>query len=200
MTAGVALALVGCASSGYEKGSQAAAERIAAMPGRINATLTALDDLIQRPQSDLRPQFKGFGSQLADLESSAQDISSARHNMGAQGKEFFAKWDEQLAGIQNEDIKARSQSRKDEVAAKLQAIKLSYSEAAGVFKPFLADLKDVQKYLSVDLTASGVASIKDTAAKASQDAGPLKASLSKVAVDFKNLGVAMSAVTPAPAK
>ena len=206
LTAGAVLALVGCASPGYEKGAKAAANiqeaanLIGALPGRIDQTLTALNDLVQKPAADLRPQFKTFASQLADLESSAKDISTARSNMGAQGKEFFAKWDEQLATIQNEDIKARSQSRKDEVAAKLAAIKLSYSEAAGAFKPFLADLKDVQKFLAIDLTAGGVASMKDTAAKASRDAGPLKDSLSKVAADFKSLGLAMSAVTPAPGK
>jgi len=51
----------------------------------------------------------------------------------------------------------------------------------------------------VDLTASGIAAIKDPVAKASQDAVPLKASLTKLAGDFKALGDAMSSVTPPPA-
>jgi phage-related protein len=196
-------AITGCASAGYQKGSKAganiqdAANRIAAMPGRIDQTLAALNDLVQNPQPDLRPQFKAFSSQLAEMESDAQDIADARRSMAKSGKEFFAKWDEQLAQIQNEDIKARSQSRKEEVAQKLNAIKLSYSEAAMSFKPFLAGLKDVQKSLSVDLTAGGVAAMKDAAAKATQDAGPLKDSAAKLAAEFKALGLAMSAVTPA---
>ena len=116
--------------------------------------------------------------------------------MAANGDAFFAQWDAQLAQIQNEDIKARSQARKDEVAQKLLAIKRNYAEAAMAFKPFLADLQDVQKYLSVDLTQGGVASMKDTAAKATQAAGPLKDSLATVAGDFKALGLAMSSVKP----
>jgi septal ring factor EnvC (AmiA/AmiB activator) len=167
------------------------------MPGRIDQTLAALNDLVEKPQPDLRPQFKAFSSQLADMESDAQDIADARRSMAKSGKEFFAKWDEQLAQIQNEDIKARSQSRKDEVAQRLNAIKLSYTEAAMSFKPFLANLKDVQKSLSVDLTPGGVAAMKDTAAKVAQEAGPLKDSAFKLAEDFKSLGLAMSAVTPA---
>jgi septal ring factor EnvC (AmiA/AmiB activator) len=206
MTASLALALAGCASPGYEKGSKAganiqeAANLIGAMPGRIDQTLAALNDLVEKPQSDLRPQFKTFSSQLADMESDAQNIADARRSMAADGKSFFAKWDEQLATIQNEDIKARSQSRKEEVAQKLQAVKLSYTQAAMSFKPFLTDLQDVQKSLSVDLTAGGVAAMKDTAAKATQKAGPLKDSIFQVAADFKALGLAMSAVTPPPPK
>jgi len=197
------LALVGCASSGYEKGSktgatiQEAADRIAALPDRIDQTLAALNDLVGNPQTDLRPQYKKFSSQLADLESDAQAISAARRSMAEHGKEFFARWDEELASIQNEQIKARSESRKEEVARKLQAIKLSYSEAAMAFKPFQADLKDVEKSLSIDLTPGGVAAMKGTAANATQRAGPLKSSAAQLAAQFKELGLAMSAAAPA---
>ena len=197
------LAIVGCASSGYEKGAktaediQSAANRIAALPGKIDGALNALDELVTKPQANLVPQFKAFSGQLADLVTEGKDIMAARHSLADNGKAFFAKWDEQLAQIQNEDIKARSQSRKAEVAQKLADIKRSYAEAEVAFKPFLSDLKDVQKYLSVDLTAGGVAAMKDSAAKASKEAGPLKDSIGKVAADFKALGLAMSAVTPA---
>ena len=198
--------LSGCASSGYEKGSktganiQDAANGIAALPGRIDQTLAALNDLVGKPQPDLRPQFKQLSSQLADMTSEAQDIADARRSMAGSGKAFFAKWDEDLALIQNEDIKSRSKGRKEEVAQTFQAIKRSYTEVEMAFTPFMADLKDVQKFLSIDLTAGGVSAIKDTAAKATQKAGPLKDSISKLATDFKSLGLAMSAVTPAPAK
>ena len=205
LIAGLSLALAGCASSGYQKGTKAAeniqnaANRIAAMPGRIDQTLAALNDLVEKPQPDLRPQFKTFTAQVADMDSEAQDVAAARRSMAESGQTFFATWDEELAKIQNEDIKARSASRKQEVAQKLLAIKMSYAETEMSFKPFMADLKDMQKYLSVDLTGAGVKSMKDTAAKATQKAGPLKDAISKLAADFRSLGLAMSAVTPAPA-
>src|SRR5262249_51797739 len=128
------------------------------------------------------------------------DIAGVRSKMGANSKEFLAKWDEQLATIQNEDIKARSQSRKEEVAQKLQTVKASYTEAEMAFRPFMNDLRDVEKSLSIDLTVGGIAAIKDPAAKAPKDAGPLKDSISKLASDFKALGVSMSSAGAQPAK
>ena len=207
MAASLALALTGCDSMGYQKGSktgadiQAAANRIAALPNSIDQTIAALNDLVEKPQPDLRPQFKAFSSQLAEMSSEAKDIAAKRRSMAEEGKRFFAKWDEELAKIQNENIKARAQSRKQEVTQKLQAIKQSYAEAETAFEPFLADLKDVQKYLSVDLTSGGIAAMKSTAAKATKESVPLKQTISRLASDFKSLGLAMSPVTPpAPAK
>jgi hypothetical protein len=198
----------GCASSGYDKGNktaddiQAAANRIATLPPLIDKTLASLDELVNRPQADLRPQFKQFTTHLAEVESTGKAIGDARRSMGAKGKEFFAEWDAQLAQISNEDIKARSQARKDEVTQKMDAIKRSYTEAETAFRPFLTELQDVMKYLSVDLTSGGVAAIKPTVAKANTNSVALKTSTAKLAEDFKALGLAMSSVTPgaAPAK
>jgi outer membrane murein-binding lipoprotein Lpp len=195
--------LAGCASSGYQKGDQtaaniqAASDQIAALPGLIDKTVTSLNDIVQKPAADLRPQYKSFVENLTAVQANAKSVADTRRAMAEKDKEFFAKWDEQLAQIKNEDIKARSQSRKEEVKKNLLAIKRSYAEAEMAFKPFMNDLKDVQKYLSVDLTTGGVASIKDTVGRVTQNAAPLKVSIGKLADDFKALGVSMSSVTPA---
>jgi ABC-type transporter Mla subunit MlaD len=206
-TCAAALVLAaGCASSGYDKGNQTAqniqtaANRIAALPGQIDKTMASLNDLVSKPQADLRPQFKQFTANLSEVESAAKDIGAARRTMGEKSKEFFAAWDAQLAQINNEDIKARSEARKKDVADKMEAIKRSYTEAETAFRPFMNSLKDVQKYLSVDLTPGGVAAIKDTVTKANQDAAKLGETITQLAERFKSLGLAMSSVTPAPPK
>lgn len=197
------LLAAGCASSGYDKGNQTAANiqtaanRIAALPGQLDKMLGALDELVNKPQTDLRPQYKQFKAQLADVESAAKEIGAARRSMGEKSKAFFATWDAQIAKINNEDIKARSVERKDEVAQRMENIKRSYAAAELAFRPFMSKLQDVQKYLDVDLTAGGVAAIKSTVTNANADAAPLKVSIYTLADDFKALGLAMSSVTPA---
>ena len=200
------LSCAGCASSGRDKGNQTAAQiqtaasHVAALPAAIAQTLTSLNHLVNQPSTDLRPQYKEFVFNLAVLEDAGKEIVDARVELGQEGKAYFAEWDAQLAQIKNEDIKARSQSRKNEVAQQLAAIKKSYAEAELVYRPFLSGLKDVRKYLSVDLTPGGLAAIKDTVAKTVAEAGPLKMSLNKLANDFRTLGLAMSSAIPAPAK
>jgi hypothetical protein len=201
MTA-VAVFLACCKSPAYNQGNmtaadiQTTADRMAVMPDQINKTMASLNDLVQNPQADLRPQYEQFAANLDQTDSLSKEIATARKAMGEKGKEYLARWDEQIAQIQNPDIKARSQARRDDVAQRLMAIKAGYTESCSAFKPLMADLTDVQKYLSVDLTTAGIATIKDPVAKASRDAVPLNASLTQTAADFKALGVAMSSVTP----
>ena len=193
----------GCTSTGYEKGNkaaqdiQSAANRIAALPAQIDKTLAALDDLVDKPQADLRPQFKQYSADLADVESSAKDVAAARRSMAEKSKDFFAAWDAQTAKINNEDIKARSLERKNEVAQRMESIKRSYTEAEVAFRPLMNELQDVKKYLSIDLTAGGLAAIKPTVTRAHTEAAPLTSSITQLAEQFKALGLAMSSVTPA---
>jgi aminopeptidase N len=119
--------------------------------------------------------------------------------MRGKGNEYFKAWDEQTAQIHNEDIKNRSAERKAEMQKKFTEIKMSYTEASESFKPFLSDLKDIQTALATDLTTGGVKAIKGAADKANKDAVPLKASIEKLAGQFKDLGTAMAAAAPPPA-
>ncbi len=202
-TCTAALVAAGCASSGYDKGNktaanvQSTANRIGVLPAQIDKTLATLKDLIEKPQADLRPQFKQFNADLHEVETTARDIAAARRAMGDQSKEFFAAWDKQIATINSEDIRARSQARKDEVNERMQTIKRSYTEAEVAFRPFMTELKDVQRFLAVDLTAGGLAAIKEPVNRATKASIPLKTAITKLGEDFKALGLAMSSVTPA---
>jgi hypothetical protein len=197
------LLAAGCASKGYERGNrtaqdvQNAANRIAALPVQIDRTMASLDDLINKPQADLRPQFRQFNAHLNEVESTAREIATARRSMGERSKEFFAEWDAQLALINNEDIRARSQARKTEVTQNMDDIKRNYAEAETAFRPFLTELQDVRKFLSLDLTPGGLAAIKPSVTKAKANAAQLTASITQLTEEFRALGLAMSSVTSA---
>ena len=200
----VAVALLaGCRSSNYEKGAatgaglQASADRIGQGQGKIDTTLTNLNDLVNHP-GDLATQFKKYSGSVSDLESSAKDISSKVASMRGKGDEYFKAWDEQAAQIKNEDIKNRSAQRKAEMQKRFTDIKMSYTEASELFKPFLSDLKDIQTALATDLTTGGVSAIKGAADKANKDSTPLKVSIDKLVAQFKDLGVALQAAAPPP--
>jgi hypothetical protein len=99
--------------------------------------------------------------------------------------------------MQNEDIRNRSEARRIEVAAQFDRISRQYDAASIAFQPYMSDLRDVQKYLSTDLTAGGLAAIKETTAKTTTDAAPLKEILARLSEQFKGLGVAMSTTASA---
>ena len=130
-----------------ESANKAAAGRV-----KIDTALASLNDLVNNSQGDLVPKYKQFNTAVSDLESTAKNVSDNVASMRGKGKEYFMKWDEQLATIKNEDIKTRSAERKNEVQTKFTNIKKTYEETSMQFKPFMAELKDVQSALSTDLT------------------------------------------------
>jgi hypothetical protein len=188
----------GCASTGNDK-SASTVKSLAKSSNLIekgmvliDQTLAKLNDLVSNPNPDLRKQSDAFSSSLNDLGSIAKDVSSKADEMKAQGAAYFAKWDEESAKMQNEDIRHRSQARKHEVAANFARISQQYDETKTLFQPFMSDLRDVQNYLNTDLTAGGLAAIKDVAAKSASDAIPLKESMGKLSEAFKSLSLSMS--------
>jgi phage shock protein A len=191
----------GCASDNYKESATTAVElnqssgMITKGNRLIDESLADLNDLVSNPYSDLRPQFKRFNNAVDELGESVKDVAGKAGEMKSQGKDYFARWDKESAQIQNEDIRTRSETRRNEVASRFDRISEQYDETRTAFRPFMSDLRDVQKFLSTDLTTDGLAAIKDSAAKATQDAVPVKEALGRLSDEFKSLGLSMSPTT-----
>lgn len=198
------LILAGCTSTGHQKseaaagGLQSAADRIAQAQVMRGAMLVALNDLMDNPQPDLRPQFKKFTSSLKAWVNQIQDVESKSASMQLKGAAYFEKWDEELAKIQNEDIRRRSLARKEAVTKQFEKIRTAYAEVDQTRRPLITDLTDIQTALSADLTRAGLDAVKPHVTKANKDAVPLGKAVDKLVAEFKALGLAMSAVAPQP--
>jgi len=193
----------GCASTGNDKAACTArslaksSDTIEKGSRLIDQTLANLNDLVSNPSPDLQKQFKAFNSSVDELGSTARDVSRQAEEMKSEGAAYFAKWDEETATMRNEDIRHRSEARQKEVAANFARISGQYDETKTAFLPFMADLRDVQKFLGTDLTAGGLAAVKDIAAKATADSVPVKESIGKLSGEFKSLGLSISATSGA---
>jgi hypothetical protein len=195
--------VTGCASDNYKKGASTAAaltkssDMITKGNICIDESLANLNDLVSNPNPDLRKQFKAFNASVNDLGSTTKDVANKAEEMKSQGMAYFAKWDEEAGKMRNEDIRNRSEARKHEVVSRFERISQQYDETQIAFQPFMSDLRDVQRFLATDLTAGGLAAIREAAAKANRDAVPVKASLGRLSEEYQGLGIAMSPTVPA---
>ncbi len=201
--AAAVLLMAGCASAGYEKAHDTSttiektARNIHKGNGKIDSVLFALSSLVNSPEVNIKSQFEKFDSAVNKLDSLANDVNEQASAMQSQGADYFRTWDEELAKIQNEDIRARSNDRKIAVAASFDKVRVSYVKTKAAFVPFMSDIKDIRTSLATDLTAGGLASIKSTANKANENVTPLRESLTNLEADFKALGIALSSANPA---
>jgi len=195
---GLALAITGCASSGYRRGQQvgaalqADASRVEQHSASLDLAVSTLNDLVNNPQADLRPQFKRFSSALGKPGLLADSIRKADQDMQTRGEVYFADWDKELATIQNDSIRSRGQARKLEVLSQYNGVRNSCLEAQKQISPLESDLWDVHRFLNADLTPGGLTAIKDATARVNQLASPVHDSVKRLVGDMRSLGLAMS--------
>ncbi len=197
------ITLTGCASTGYEKAAQTstslekAARSIEQGNAQLDAVMAALSDLVNNPGSDLRKQYKLYVSEVDKLQSIATTVRKQADDIQKGGAEYLAKWDEELALIQNEAIRTRSEERRQQVSGQLMQIDAGFQQARNDFAPFMTDITDIRTALGADLTLSGLESVRDIVNEANREIVPLRNSLNRLANEFKQMGVLLS---PQPAQ
>ncbi|HXI71785.1 MAG TPA: DUF2959 family protein [Verrucomicrobiae bacterium] len=198
--------LAGCASKTYDKGAatsaalQSAATATTDTSTKVTDVLGALNNLTFKSEGDLRKQYDAFVSAAGKLDKSIENLGAKAQSMRDAAAAYSQNWSNQLAAITSEDLRARSTERMNEVTAKLKDMDASYVGVKNSLRPFTTDLKDIQTYLGTDLTAGGLATIKDMVTKTKTDAVPLRDSIKQLQASFSSLGTAISPVLPTPGK
>jgi hypothetical protein len=194
------LYLSGCASPSYKQADSAstslqkAATAINTENHAIDATINALDDLVNKPAADLRPQFERFNAALNWLEDSSKAAEKAANEANKKSQDYFQTWDKQVASIRFEAVRDQSVSRKTQVSDELNSVDQRYRQNQAVVGPLVSYLRDIRTLLSVDLTTGGVASVKALAENAQQNARKVQSALAQLSDDLAESGTRMSAL------
>ncbi len=161
----------------------------------MDAVLTSLADLMDKPGATLAPQFQTYRAAVDEFASAEKSVSSHAATMDSQGKAYFKQWDTELAKIQNDALQTRSTNRRNAMSARFEKVKASYAEATALCAPIMSNLKDIRIALATDLTTSGLNSIRSVAGKANNSLPKLRATYASLSAEYKDLGVALSAAT-----
>ena len=196
--------LTGCVSKSFDKGAATAsalktsADSVAQTSQSLYDVLGAMNNLTFKSQGDLRNQYDAFVDATKSLDKSMAKLDDSVVALHAKADAYFNDWTNQTAAIQNPELRQRSADRKAEVAGKLNEVTTSYDGLKSSLKPFTTDLKDIETYLGTDLTAGGLATIKDVVAKTKVDAVPLRDAIKQLQSSFSDLSTALSPVLPTP--
>ena len=174
---------------------QSAAETIVAARVQVKYAVAALRNLTERP-GDAVARYKVVEKQLVALEDSAAKIAKAADAMRTKGDAYLADWARQISVIGDPELRTAAFGRRAEVAAKLQNIFRSYQKVQADFVPFRASLADIQRTLGSDLSPKGLEAVTPFVEKAANAAEPLKASLDKLAEEFRAAGVTLRPAAP----
>ena len=184
------LHFTGCASGNYRNADAAgdslhqACIQIDAENRCIDVTMAALDNLVNKPATDLKPQFATYSAWLDRLSDSAVRADKAAAVAREKGREYFQDWDKEMATIRFEAVRDQSVSRKTEVSNEFNTVNQRYRENQAVIKPLISYLQDIRTALSTDLTLGGLQSVKALADNARENARKVQTALGHLTDDL----------------
>ena len=197
------LVLAGCGTtSGYKQADKTGEgiaefrEEIVNGKKAIDDTMKSLDQIAASATTDPRKAFEKFSKSVANLESTAGKVRDRGQDMKAQGKTYFTQWEKQMTEVKNEEIRSLAASRKAKLQATFDAIAKAAEPLKVQFSPWMSGLKDLEKFLSNDLTVAGVDAAKGLFAKTRAEGVEVQKSMDALIAE---LNTVFATITPAKA-
>jgi DNA-binding XRE family transcriptional regulator len=159
---------------------------------QLATTLAALTTLTKQEKGDLRPAYEAFTAEIPKTDAAATATRTRVDWMQGDGMKYFEDWQQTINSINGESLRKKSQKRLDTVKKSYAKVTAEFKEAAEKFKPFLADLGDIQKVLSTDLTASGVKGLRSTVSSANSNYKNLNRKINSALEEMKEMEKALS--------
>ena len=190
--------LAGCKTTVYKPGdraadtAQAAAIAIQTEGQSLTGTTSTLNDLVDNPSADLKPQFRNFNAALDSLVAARKRGEAARDHLARSSAAFFADWDKQLTTMTNIDVRTRSEARKADVSRQLDAANNRCIQAQESLRSSVGYLQDIRRALSTDLTRNGVEAVKSLVRNANTTVSTVQADLTQASTELKALSAQMS--------
>ena len=163
----------------------------------VDVTIAALDKIVVQATVDPRKAFKSFDTSVPKIDSAATKAKKRSADMKERGKQYFEKWEKDLAGVNDPEIRKLAEERKAKLQATFGNIRTTMEPARDQFTAWLANLKDLQKYLSQDLTVGGIDAAKELIAKSKKEGAEVQQMLDKVIAELNSV---VATITPAKAK
>jgi hypothetical protein len=202
-TAQVLIATTAAAASGYKQADKTGAsiaefrDEILNVKKEVDATVVALDKIVTTATTDPRKAYKEFEKAVPRVDDAAKSAKKRAEDMKAKGLEYFKDWEKELAQVNNPEIRRLAEERKAKLQATFGSIKVFMEPVRDQFDPWLADLKDMQKYLSNDLSIGGIDAGKELIGKAKTSGREVQQSIDKVIAELNTI---VATLTPAKTK
>jgi len=180
------IVLVACVATNRERSTRAAAS-MRTVDGdikqallQVDATNASLEDLIKPGQPDVKKALDAYSAQVVKMESQGRLLVKHTDEMSARRLEYFKEWEKQGNTYANPEIRELSEQRRAELSEIFARIPEASVGIKGAFHTYLSDIKEIQKYLTTDLTSKGIESITPTAEKSMKDGENLKEAVKPV--------------------
>jgi chromosome segregation ATPase len=165
---------------------------------KMQAAVTSLSSVVETGAQDPKPAFAQYQKNVAATDSALARCEKTLKAMQTECQTYFAEWQQQAATMTDPSLRAKAEERRTKLSKAIDGVTKAMDEARGGITPFMMSIKDVQTYLSNDLTPAGIKSIKDKSGKLTKDARSISKSLDEVVEALEKGAPEFRTATPPP--
>jgi len=155
--------------------------------GQLDAATNSLNALTGAQGSDLVKKYKEFSKQVAKTESMGKTVRSKSKDAASKREQYLKAWEQDQGKIQNEQLKAAAEARRQELLPTIDQVKTSLASAGESFGPFMQNLKDLDLFLGNDLSQAGLTAAADLIGKCNGSAAKVKTDLDQASEGMRAL-------------
>lgn len=180
------LIIGGCQASGPKRLDTATAsvdqtrEQLEAGADQIDEVMASLDAM--RGAQDMGKAFGRYAKAVDRLETTADRVRARREAMRARMEDHLQKWNEELAGINNQDMRQISSQRHAELTEALQQLGQALDTLKAAYEPLISDLRDIRLVLANDLSVGGLKVAQPAIDEAIKHAAAVRGEITKTNV------------------
>jgi hypothetical protein len=137
---------------------------------QIGATNASLENLMQAGQSaDLKNPFAAYSENVSKVEDRGNNLMSQLNDMSTQGNEYFEEWRKEGTEYTNPDIRRLSEEQRVQLRRTFNDVAEASIGVRGDLNKYLSEVKEIQTYLSNNLTSSSVEALAPVAERTLMD-------------------------------
>ncbi|MCU0915093.1 MAG: DUF2959 family protein [Planctomycetes bacterium] len=142
---------------------------------QVDDVLAAMSQLTVVPLEGLRPAFKAFTSQVSQTVSQAEAARRRADAMRGRWREYIESWEVEIDRLSSPELQAKGAERRQTVRENYGRLRDVARALDDAYQPFLRQLRDIQRALSLDLTPEGVRAAQSTVDLARKSGGDVRA-------------------------
>lgn len=152
------------------------------LQARVADNASALEGVkaAHKSKGDLKAPYATFEQSFKRLESQTDAVRSQFTQIRARAEDHYKAWRDELSKMGNPKLREKAQNRFDDAKEEFDEIIVVAEEAKRNLEPYMADLRDVNQYLSADLSQDAVKSLSNTIWKLGNKSGSVIASIQHV--------------------
>ncbi len=153
---------------------------------QLDATGASLDELMRPGQSDVKKAFSLFTDNVSKIEKMEREFAKHADEMKARGKDYFEEWQKEGNKYKNPQIQELGEQRRMELGETYGKIAENSIGVKDAFKAYVSDAKEIQNYLSNDLTSKGIEAIAAISRKVVNNGENLRLAIKNVQTAIEN--------------